>query len=54
MPQEYKRKTNRGSNPDFLQRAAADVQGGSSIRSAAKDHGVDCSTLKRYMGKAER
>ena len=35
MPQEYKRKTNRGSNPDFLERAAADVQGGSSIRSAA-------------------
>ena len=31
--------------------AASDVRGGSSIRSAAKDFGVDRMTLKRFISR---
>ncbi|XP_034535041.1 uncharacterized protein zgc:113274 [Notolabrus celidotus] len=54
MPRSYKRKTNWGSTPlEEMERAAADVKGGKSIRSVAKDRNVDRSTLRRYIKKKE-
>ncbi|GFR85802.1 transposase [Elysia marginata] len=51
----YKRKTNRGQTPaDVIERAAATVAGGQSLRSAAKDFAIDRMTLKRYIDKASR
>ncbi|KPP61548.1 hypothetical protein Z043_120335 [Scleropages formosus] len=52
MPRTYKRKTNRGSTTiEEMERAAADVMGGKSIRSVAKDRNIDRSTLQRYIKK---
>lgn len=45
MPQEYTRKTQRGSATGVLQRAAEAVQGGLSVRAAAENFNVDRMTL---------
>lgn len=48
----YVRKTNRGQTPrDVMERAAATVAGGQSVRSAASDFKIDRMTLKRYIDK---
>ena len=51
MPLLYKRKTDRGAADDVLDRAAALVRQGASVRSAAIDFGVDRCTLRRYIIK---
>ncbi|KAJ8050052.1 hypothetical protein HOLleu_03095 [Holothuria leucospilota] len=51
MPQEYTRKTQRGSATGVLQRAAEAVQGGLSVRAAAENFNVDRMTLSRYIAK---
>ena len=46
MPQHYKRKTNRATRipADVLQRAADEVQQGTSIRKAAASFNIDKMT----------
>jgi len=45
-----KRRTNRGKTPqDVIDRAAAAVARGQSVRGAAKDFASDQMTLKRYI-----
>ncbi|XP_077971387.1 uncharacterized protein LOC144425721 [Styela clava] len=51
MPQTYKRKSTRGSDPALVERAAEAVKEGCSIRSAARTFDVDRMTLKRHMVK---
>lgn len=48
----YKRKTTKGSTPrDVLQRAAAEIENGRTIRSVAIQFNVNRMTLKRYITK---
>ena len=55
MPRLYKRKTTRASiSQDVLQRAAGEVAGGTSVRSAAKDFRIDRMTLTRYIANSEQ
>ena len=52
MPQNYKRKTNRGSLVEELKTAAEAVaKCGKSIRSAAAEFNVDRTTMSRFMAK---
>ena len=52
MPQNYKRKTQRGSLVEKLKTAAdAIAKCGKSIRSAAAEFNVDRMTLSRFMAK---
>ena len=55
MPQHYKRKTNRATRipADVLQRAADEVQQGTSIRKAAASFNIDKMTLPRYITKCK-
>ncbi|KAK6190932.1 hypothetical protein SNE40_002693 [Patella caerulea] len=54
MPPNYKRKTNRGQTPkDIMERAANAVAGGQSIRSTAREFGIDRMTLKRYTERQD-
>ena len=55
MPQHYKRKTNRATRipADVLQRAADEVQQGTSIRKAAASFNIDNMTLSRYIAKCK-
>lgn len=54
MPQTYKRKTNRNVDDVRLRNAAEAVESGKSIRTAAKDFGVDRMTLTRYIAKKKQ
>ena len=52
MPQNYKRKTQRGSSVEELKTAAdAVAKCSKSIRSAAAEFNVDRMTLSRFMAK---
>ena len=52
MPRLYNRKTQRGETPaDVMQKAASDVAGGKSIRSAAEEYKMNQMTLKRFIVK---
>ena len=53
MPQVYKRKTNRSTRDPFdvLERAAASVKDGTSIRQAAAAFDIDKMTLSRFIHK---
>ena len=54
MPRTYKRKTSRGTPPDVLERAAADVlQKQQSLRSVALAYNIDKMTLHRYCKKVK-
>ena len=50
MVYKCKKKTNRGDTPapEF---AAAEMQNGTSLRKAARNHNIDKMTLKRYINK---
>ena len=52
MVYKYKKKTNRGDipAPEFAA-AAAEMQNGTSLRKAARNHNIDKMTLKRYINK---
>lgn len=54
MPRNYIRKTNRANNKDSLEHALADVNMGSSVRQAAKTHGVDRITLTRFIDRKQK
>ena len=53
MPQHYKRKTYRATRipADVLQRAADEVQQGTSISKVAASFNIDKMTLSRYIAK---
>ena len=55
MPQHYKRKTDRATRipADVLQRAADEVQQGTSILKAAVSFNIDKMTLSRYIAKCK-
>ena len=54
MPRTYKRKTSRGTPPDVLERAAADVlQKQQSLRSVALAYNIDKMTLHRCCKKVK-
>ena len=55
MPQHYERKTNRATRipADVLQRAADEVQQGTSIRKAAASFNIDKMTLSCYIAKCK-
>jgi len=54
MPRTYKRKTSRGTTPDVLERAAADVlRKQQSLRSVALAYSIDKMTLHRYCKKVK-
>lgn len=53
MPQVYKRKSNRGSPLDVLERAAEKVRNGASVRSAAEEFHVNRMTLMRFIKKKD-
>ena len=52
MVYKYKKKTNGGDTPapEFAA-AAAEMQNGTSLRKAARNHNIDKMTLKRYINK---
>ena len=55
MPRNYKRKTNRANiSDDQLKNAVLLVNGGMSIRNAARTSGVNRMTLARYLANNQR
>lgn len=54
MPRQRIRKTDRGVPADVLQRAAAEVKKGSSVRRVAKAHNICHVTLYRYCKASEK
>lgn len=56
MPRTYKRKTNWASTPlEEMERAAAEVKSGGSIRAVARERKIDRSTLRRFIkNKAQK
>ncbi|KAK3932377.1 Pogo transposable element with KRAB domain [Frankliniella fusca] len=54
MPRSKPRKTTKGAfSPQSMKNALLDVRSGMKVRSAAKKHQVDHTTLSRYMKKAK-
>ena len=52
MPQIYKRKTTRGASNDILERALEYMTtNNTSVRSAARDFKIDCTTFQRFVNK---
>jgi hypothetical protein len=50
MPRVYKRTSNRGGvSTDVFRRAAIAVDGGLSLRAAARDYNIKRTTLQRFM-----